>query len=144
MRAFLTSYNSRRSFLKRLFCNTGVAFLSTSSLSFLSSKLANNNVPKTYVIQFKYTAISSDDIDAYIQSITVPAMTDFRSYWQNTKKTIVTSAREDFGKSLITKHRFQTENDLKEFWEAAKYIPGKIERKTFGISRDYSIFTLPA
>ena len=143
MRGFVAKFDSRRFFLERLFCAAGLAFLSTASLHALSSDNANEkSLPKSFVIKFKYSAKESGDIDAYINSIMTPAMIEFRNYWKNTKKVVIDSTRQDSGKSIVSTHYFKTESDLKEFWEAAKNVPGKVERETYGISREYTITTL--
>lgn len=142
MRGFVAKLDSRRSFLERLFCATGLAFLSSASLNALSHNSNEQSLPKNFVIKFKYSAKESGDIDAYINSIMTPEMIEFRNYWKNTKKVVIDSTRQDSGKSIVSIHYFKTENDLKEFWEAAKHIPGKAERETYGISREYTITTL--
>ena len=134
-------HSTRRSFLSVFGAiSGGIAMGSFSFFQVFSKSQLNTK----YAIAFTYTGKDKEAIDAYIQQIMTPEFLDFKKYWMNTKNVEKFTKRTNNGSTLISTHVFLTESDLKAFWEAAKYIPGKAEREALGISREYKIFKIEA
>jgi hypothetical protein len=126
----------RRSFLK-IFGTVSSAVV-LGSVSYLQVFFKSTPQQK-YTITFTYVGKDKETIDTYFQHLKTQEFIDFKNYWTNIKNVEKITKRTNDGSTLISTHIFQSKSDLYEFWEAAKYIPGKAERAALGISREFKV-----